>query len=153
MIVIVRHGETALNAARVLQPANEPLNERGIRQAASVAQRIAELGAAAMLSSDLPRARMTADAIARATGLEPELEPLLQERNFGALRGRPWDEVGPSILTPDFEPPEGESVATFELRVADAWQVVAQRVRPAIWSSSRMAWSALRSRSSSSRSS
>lgn len=127
MIVIVRHGETALNAARVLQPPDELLNERGIRQAERVAERALSFGASAILCSHLPRARMTAEAISRTTGLPIELEPLLEERNFGVLRGRPWDEVGPGILAPDFQPPEGESIPTFDARVARAWQSVVQR--------------------------
>jgi len=127
VIVIVRHGETALNAARVLQPPDELLNERGIGQAKRVAERARSFGASAIVCSHLPRARMTAEAIARATGLPIELEPLLEERNFGALRGRPWDEVGPGILASDFQPPEGESIPTFDARVSRAWQSTVKR--------------------------
>ena len=36
-IVIVRHGETDGNAARILQRPDVPLNQRGIRQAEQVA--------------------------------------------------------------------------------------------------------------------
>ena len=32
-IILIRHGETAFNVARVLQPADTPLSERGIAQA------------------------------------------------------------------------------------------------------------------------
>jgi 2,3-bisphosphoglycerate-dependent phosphoglycerate mutase len=127
MIVLVRHGETAFNAARVLQPPEMPLNERGLAQAAQAAQRIAALGGAALVSSDLARAQMTAAAIARATNLQIELEPLLQERNFGALRGLRYDEVGDALWGADYQPPEGESVATFSARVARAWSAVIQR--------------------------
>ena len=56
-ILLVRHGETALNAARVMQPADTPLSERGLAQARAVARRLAQRGrVAALLSSDLPRA-------------------------------------------------------------------------------------------------
>jgi len=127
MIVLVRHGETAFNAARILQPPEVPLNERGLAQAARAARRIAALGGAALISSDLQRAQMTAAAIAQATNLSVELEPLLQERNFGALRGRGYDEVGSEIWGPDYQPPEGESLATFSARVARAWAAVVRR--------------------------
>ena len=127
MIAIVRHGETAFNAARVLQTPEVPLNERGQAQAQRAAARMVTLGATALLSSDLLRARMTADAIAQATGLSVELEPLLQERNFGALRGKRYDEVGSSLFSLDFQPPEGESVAMFDARVAQAWSAVVER--------------------------
>jgi len=43
-ILLVRHGETAGNAARILQRPDIPLNERGIRQAAQLAERLFGLG-------------------------------------------------------------------------------------------------------------
>jgi len=126
MIVIVRHGETALNAARILQPPDVRLNERGERQAARVAERVADLGIHALLSSDLRRAQMTADAIALRTGLSVELESLLQERNFGELRGRAYGELGREVWAADYRPPGGESLADFDERVAAAWTRVVQ---------------------------
>ena len=62
-IILVRHGETALNAARTLQPADTPLSERGLLQAAAVAKRLADLGISAILSSDLPRTMQTAQVL------------------------------------------------------------------------------------------
>ena len=32
-LLLIRHGETALNVARVLQPADTPLSARGVAQA------------------------------------------------------------------------------------------------------------------------
>ena len=52
-ILLVRHGETVGNAARVLQRPDNPLNERGIRQAALLAERRFALGFAHVLCSDL----------------------------------------------------------------------------------------------------
>jgi hypothetical protein len=51
-ILWLRHGETALNAARVLQPAATPLSERGHAQAAAAARRLAALRPVALLSSE-----------------------------------------------------------------------------------------------------
>lgn len=129
-IVLVRHGETAGNFSRVVQPANTPLNETGMRQAQRVAQRLAQLAPLHIVSSDLPRARMTAEPLAALTGLALELEPLLQERNFGDLRGKPWSEFPeghPFAL--DLEPPNGESWPVFHARVADAFAAVVARRR------------------------
>ena len=39
-ILIVRHGETDGNAARILQRPDVPLNERGMRQAEQLARRL-----------------------------------------------------------------------------------------------------------------
>ena len=94
-VILVRHGETALNAARVMQPAATPLSERGQAQARAVGQRLARQGGiGAILCSDLPRAWLTAEAIAAELALPIQPSPLLQECNFGDLRGRPCDTLG-----------------------------------------------------------
>jgi broad specificity phosphatase PhoE len=126
-IVIVRHGETALNAARILQPLETPLGERGLVQAAAVGRRLAGTGVEAILSSDLPRALQTAQAIAAASGATIEGTPLLQERSFGDLRGRPYDTIGFDPLTMAGAPPGGEPVAAFLERVAAAFALAVRR--------------------------
>lgn len=126
-ILLVRHGETALNVARVLQPADTPLSEHGRAQAAALAPRIAGLAPVALLASDLPRAWQTAEAVAAATGLAVEAEALLQERNFGDWRGQPWDALGVDPLDHPGAPPGGESLAAFEARAAAAWQRIVER--------------------------
>ncbi len=120
-IIIVRHGETPLNVARTLQPADTPLSDTGLRQAEAVGRRLAELPVAAILTSDLPRALQTAQAIAAATGAPLTPTPLLHERNFGDLRGQPYDSLPYNPLTMADAPPGGESVADFEARVARAF--------------------------------
>lgn len=119
-LLLVRHGETALNVARVLQPADTPLSEAGRRQAVLLAGRIATLRPAGLVSSPLPRALQTAEAIADATGLVIERMDALQERNFGELRGRGYDSLGFDALRMDEAPPGGESAAAFRDRVARA---------------------------------
>ncbi len=126
-IILVRHGETALNAARVMQPADTPLSARGQAQAQAVGRRLAAAGGvAAILSSDLPRAWLTAEAIAAHTGLPIQASALLQERNFGALRGRPYDTLGFDPLTMEDAPPQGESAAAFLMRVQAAFAQMLQ---------------------------
>lgn len=120
-LYLIRHGETALNAARVLQPLDTPLSLRGLQQADAIAARVAQLGAAAIVASPLARAWRTAEAIGSATGLPVARSALLEERNFGAWRGLPYDALGAgAIATPD-APPGGESMAAFEARVAQAF--------------------------------
>lgn len=130
-LLIIRHGETPLNVARVLQPADTPLSDHGQAQAAALAQRLAAdpaLRPAALVSSDLPRALQTAQAIAAACGLAVLTTPLLQERNFGELRGLPYDSLGFDPLTRDEAPPGGESTAQFGARCAAAFAwVLAQQ--------------------------
>jgi len=125
-ILLVRHGETAANAARVMQRPDVPLSERGLQQAALLAERLLELGFVHVLCSDLPRARMTAAPLA-ARGAVIEETPLLQERNFGDLRGTPYAELTEDPFAPDYVPPGGESVAVFHRRVAEAFALIARR--------------------------
>lgn len=128
-ILLVRHGETASNAARILQTPDIPLSERGLAQADRLAERLARLGVAAILSSDYARARMTAERVRAATGAPVELWPELRERNFGALRGRAYADLGFDPFHPDYAPPEGESWADFHARTALAWPKVLARAR------------------------
>ena len=121
-ILLIRHGETALNAARIVQFPDTPLSDRGREQAELLAARLAAHPVRAILSSDYVRARMTAEAVARQTGAPIDFTAALRERNFGALRGQAHDEVGADMLSPDFEPPEGESLPVFRQRVAEAWE-------------------------------
>ncbi len=123
-LFLVRHGETALNAARVLQPADTPLSDTGLRQAGALARRLAGLGVAAIVSSDLPRALRTAEAISATTGLAMTTSPLLRERNFGALRGLPYDALGFDPLALTQAPAGGESAAAFAGRVARAFAMM-----------------------------
>ncbi len=127
-LILVRHGETALNAARIMQPADTPLSERGHAQARAVAQRLARRGGiGAILSSDLPRAWATAEAIGAALALPVEASARLQERNFGDLRGRPYDTLGFDPLVMHEAPPGGESAAAFADRVQQAFDEMLQR--------------------------
>lgn len=124
-IFIVRHGETHANAQRVIQVPDAPLSPLGVAQAERVAKRLAQLGVGRILSSDLARARLTAERVAAATGVPLEPEPLLQERNFGDLRGRAYDDVEIDIFAAGYAPPGGEDWEAFHRRVDAAWERVA----------------------------
>jgi len=129
-LLIIRHGETPLNKARVIQPADTPLSDHGQAQAAAMAQRLAAadpMRPAGIVSSDMPRALQTAQALAAATGLAITTTRLLHERNFGDLRGRPYDSLGFDPLSHDEAPPNGESAAEFAARCAAAFVWVLQQ--------------------------
>jgi broad specificity phosphatase PhoE len=128
-ILLVRHGETAGNASRIVQRADVPLNERGIRQAEQLARRLFNHGFVHIVCSDLLRARMTAAPLAARSGIAIEESPLLQERNFGDLRGVPYAELMENPFGPDFAPPNGEDWPTFHSRVADAFDFIVSRRR------------------------
>jgi broad specificity phosphatase PhoE len=87
-IVLVRHGETVWHAEnRYAGRTDVALTARGHEQA----ERLAEWAAAAALDaiwcSSLSRARETAAAAARASGLEPHVDPRLRELDFGRGEG------------------------------------------------------------------
>jgi broad specificity phosphatase PhoE len=129
-LLIIRHGETPLNVARVMQPAHTPLSANGLAQAGLLAQRLAAgqpHRPTALVSSDLPRALQTAQAIAAATGLPITTSALLHERNFGDLRGLPYDTLGFDPLTREEAPPNGESIPQFAARCDAAWAWVLQQ--------------------------
>jgi len=79
-IFVVRHGETDLNAARIVQLPGTPLSTRGIAQAERVAQRLARAGIARILSSDLARAAMTASRIATSLSTAAPPSSKMQSR-------------------------------------------------------------------------
>ena len=125
-IFLIRHGETAGNAGRVLQFPDIPLTARGQEQAARLGKRLAGEGVGGILSSDMTRAAMTAEAVARATRLPITFEPLLHERNFGDIRGKQYDELGFDPFALDYAPPNGESWDVFHARVDRAWQRICE---------------------------
>lgn len=119
-LFLIRHGETALNATRVLQPPDTPLSERGLAQARAIGARLAAERLAGIVASDMTRAAQTAEAIAAATGLPLRHDPLLRERDFGDLRGRSYDSLGLDPMALDYVPPGGESWEDFTARVGEA---------------------------------
>ncbi len=123
-IYLIRHGETLGNAARIVQRPDSPLSSRGIAQAERLARQLESAGISHIVSSDLTRATMTAEPLQRATGASLVLDPLLQERSFGDLRGTPYAVLGFDIFAPDYVPPNGESWEVFHHRVDRAWALV-----------------------------
>lgn len=131
-IFLIRHGETASNAAHIVQTPDTPLNERGIAQVERLAERLADAGITRILTSDLSRAHMTAERLQANTGAVLDLAPLLQERNFGDLRGHSYADLGIDIMDPQYTPPGGESWDVFHTRVESAWQRVQRAIAQAI---------------------
>ena len=120
-VLLIRHGETEGNALRIVQRPDIPLSARGVVQAERLARRLAHERVERIVSSDFARAVTTAEHLQRATGAPLSFEPLLQERNFGDLRGTPYAELGFDMFAPDYAPPNGETWPMFHARVDQAW--------------------------------
>jgi broad specificity phosphatase PhoE len=92
-LLLVRHGETDWNAEGRLQGHTDlPLNEPGRRQARTLAGELAGDGIEAVYSSDLARARETADIVAERLGLPVVLDPDLREKDWGTWEGLTGEE-------------------------------------------------------------
>jgi probable phosphoglycerate mutase len=84
-----RHGETDWNAVGRWQGQTDiPLNDVGREQARALAARIRLEGIRAVGSSDLSRARETAEIVARELGLAASyMDPAFRERAYGIFEG------------------------------------------------------------------
>ena len=135
-LIVVRHGETLYNAqGRITGHTDIPLSALGERQAAALGKRLAAEPLAAIVASDLQRARVTAQAIARHHKLPVQEDADLREISFGAWEGSTYDEImahdadlvqrwlaDPTI----YAPPGGETVIQLRDRVVRSlgrWQM------------------------------
>ena len=123
-LYLIRHGETTGNASRTVQLPDDPLSPRGVEQAERLGRRLARAGVRHIVASDFARARTTAECLQRAIGVPLSFEPLLQERNFGDLRGVPYSQIAFDAFAPDYAPPTGETWDVFHARVDQAWERV-----------------------------
>lgn len=83
-LILWRHGETDWNRDGRLQGHHDiAMNEKGRRQARAAAAVLAKKRPARIVSSDLQRARDTAEELAVLTGLSVETDPRLREINVG----------------------------------------------------------------------
>lgn len=88
-IGFVRHGTTAWNIEKRAQGLSDiPLNEKGISEAGKLAGRIGSEEWDVIYSSDLQRAKQTAEAIGERNGnIQIHLDPRLRERGGGQIEG------------------------------------------------------------------
>jgi broad specificity phosphatase PhoE len=88
-IILIRHGETLWNLEKRCQGFTDiPLSEAGERQAELLSRALSREPLAAVYSSDLIRARRTAEIIARPHGLPVSTDARLRELNQGELEGQ-----------------------------------------------------------------
>jgi broad specificity phosphatase PhoE len=144
-LILVRHGETILNAAgRFSGQLDTPLSALGRRQVALVGQGLAATALDAVVASDLLRASATAQAIAVHHGLPVALDRNLRERSFGRWEGATFAEVSAvdEQLAERWNadplttmPPGGETIQQLSARVVTAFATWQQRflAHTAVW--------------------
>ena len=126
-VVLVRHGETEWNRVGKIQVhIDSALTAIGIRQAEAIGTMLGGREFDHLVSSDLGRARHTAQIIALSVGHEVLLDPRFRERGFGIAEGKTYAEIDqqfPEMFSrirdtdPDFAAPGGESRRQFYERV------------------------------------
>ncbi len=93
-IYLVRHGQTEWNVKKLIHGhADSPLTALGKGQAAELASELKNIRFSVIFSSDLLRAKRTAEIIALEHKLAVETKKALRERNYGQLEGKPVEEI------------------------------------------------------------
>lgn len=129
-LVLVRHGATPNNVeARYTGQSDVPLSALGERQAEALAARLALRAFDVVVSSDLARARATAERLARVLSLPLQVDADLREVGMGEWEGRTVADVAERYREAlaawerhpvNFAPPGGESLDQFASRVGRA---------------------------------
>lgn len=93
-IILVRHGQTDWNNdGRWQGQLDIPLNDAGLEQAAALATYLSERPIKAVHTSDLARAKRTAEVIADALNLSVIPDPRWREMNLGVFQGLTVEEI------------------------------------------------------------
>ena len=130
-VVLLRHGRSTANTSGVLAgwTPGVQLDETGRQQAQTVAERLAKVPLAAVVSSPLERCRETADAVAAGRDLAVQTDDRLGEARYGDWTGRPlkelvkdplWKVVQQHPSGAVFPGPEGEGLAQTQARAVAA---------------------------------
>jgi probable phosphoglycerate mutase len=128
-VVLWRHGRTEWNASSRFQGTTDvPLDAVGVAQAERAARDLASLGPQRIVSSDLERARVTAQALAGLVDLEVGTDPDLRETYAGDWQGLVREEIVARdaeryhswIAGADVRPGGGETRTEVGLRVERA---------------------------------
>jgi probable phosphoglycerate mutase len=124
-ILLARHGETDWNReGRFQGHADPPLNGLGRRQAGELATRLAATPFDAVYSSDLARARETAEILAASHGVPVVVDPGLREVDVGSWSGLTRAEIAERFPGADHH--DGETREQHLARVLAAVERIAR---------------------------
>ena len=134
MLIVVRHGQTAVNAAgRLLGRADPPLDDVGRDQVAALRSVLGD--EVAIVSSPLRRARETAAALVRP-GVAITVDDRWIELDYGEYDGAALTELPVDVWDTwradvTFTPPGGESLVALAARVTDACESLREQASTA----------------------
>jgi probable phosphoglycerate mutase len=134
-VFLLRHAETAAPTVFHGYESDIDLSERGLRQAEAIASALADERPEIVVSSNMVRARRTAEFITAACGVPHEIEPELHERKVGILSGQPftdnpiWTETSRRWASGEttYAHEGSESLAQLKGRLVPAWERVTAR--------------------------
>ena len=144
-VLLLRHGRTTANTGGVLAgwTPGVQLDETGAAQVQAVAERLAKVPLAAIVSSPLERCVQTAAAIAAGRELEVQSDDRLGEARYGDWTGRAikelakeplWKVVQQHPSAAVFPGPEGEGLAQTQARAVAAVREWNAKLGPdAVW--------------------
>jgi probable phosphomutase (TIGR03848 family) len=144
-VILLRHGRTTANTGGVLAgwTPGVQLDERGQEQVRAVAERLAPVPLAAVVSSPLERCQQTAGAVVAGRELEVRTDDRLGEARYGDWTGRPikelakeplWKVVQQHPSAAVFPGPEGEGLAQTQARAVAAVRAWNAELGPdAVW--------------------
>ena len=116
VLYIVRHGETTYNLERRIQGQLDiDLSDLGIRQAKACGEYYKDIKLDVAISSDLCRAKKTAETIIAGKGIKLKTTKELRERSFGSYEGSLFSCL--EGVDMESESYDGESDAVFHERV------------------------------------
>jgi len=125
-VIFIRHGQTEWNVTGRYQGQSDvQLSEEGRQQAVKLAENFPVERVDAIYASDLQRAMVTAETIAKQFGLSVQAEPAFRELSFGDWEGLTyqqivdkWEDAMANFLQhPDIlEIPGGESFPAVQKR-------------------------------------
>ncbi len=135
-IILVRHGQNTGNKLRIVQGQKDcPLTELGEKQAEKLAQQMLKgnFSCKSVYSSDLARAKRTAEILAEILGLKViKYDERLREMNAGYRQGKKLDDLSVEEVQHqknvfadyDLKFPGGESVNEMKARIKESLEEI-----------------------------
>ncbi|XP_063073127.1 fructose-2,6-bisphosphatase TIGAR B [Engraulis encrasicolus] len=126
-VTFIRHGETEFNKQKMLQGQgiDSALSDIGLQQGREAGEYLREVHFHKAYSSNMQRAKQTAQVIlssnVHSSGIELLLDDSLKERSFGVVEGKHKDMLknlanAAGIAARDFTPPGGETADEVRVR-------------------------------------